>query len=221
MKEEQSIKQTALFHWHQQAGASLTEHHGWRIPASFTSPESEAGQVREAVGLADVSWMMKFDLKGYGLKTPPAFGGRERCWILGPLHVLITCDPSARDDVLGQLEHLQAAAFNLQLPAPVYVTEVTSVYAQLLLAGPRSREVLWKLTSLNLSEASLPHLPCGQASVAHVHAIVLRQNLGRIPAFHLLVSREYAESVWDALLHAGHEFHLSPFGLRAQQLLQV
>ena len=92
------------------------------------------------------------------------------------------------------------------------MTEVTSVYAQLLLAGPRSREVLNKLTSLNLSENSREDLTCAQANVAHVHAIVLRKDLTGIPAYHLLVSRDYGESVWESVLHAGHEFQITHLG---------
>ena len=56
--------------------------------------------------------------------------------------------------------------------------------------------------------------------MAHVHAVVLRKDLKGILAYHLLVSREYGESVWESVLHAGHEFHILPFGLQAQRLLQ-
>ena len=100
------------------------------------------------------------------------------------------------------------------------MTDVTSVFAQFLLAGPASREILRKLTSLNVSENALPDSGCGQASLAHVRAIILRRDLGALPAFHLLVSRDYGESVWDALLHAGHEFQITQFGLKALQILE-
>ena len=81
--------------------------------------------------------------------------------------------------------------------------------------------MLSKLTSLNASERSLPNHSSRQASVADVGAIILRNDVDGIPAVHVLVSREYAESVWDSIVHAGHEFHLAPFGLRAQRLLNV
>jgi glycine cleavage system aminomethyltransferase T len=219
VKEKPPIKQTALFNTHLHSGASLIEHHGWRVPAYFGRPEDEAARVRESVGLADVGWMLKFDLKGYGLKSPLALGEDGFSWNLGPLHTLVTCDPSARREVMDRFQRLESGGAALSLPPPIYVTEVTSVYAQFMLAGPRCRQVLSKLTSLNLSEASLPNLTCGQARVAHVHAIILRHDLDGIPGYQLLVSREYGESVWDSVLHAGHEFHLSPFGLQAQELL--
>ena len=81
--------------------------------------------------------------------------------------------------------------------------------------------MLRKLTSVDVSERPMPDLSCRQTSLAHVGAIILRKDFDGVPAFHVLVSREYGESVWDAILHAGHEFHLSPFGLQAQQLLTV
>jgi aminomethyltransferase len=198
----------------------MIEHHGWHVPTSFTAPDDEATRTREAVGLADVSWMSKFDLQGYGLKSPPALGPEASLWVLGQLHCLVTCAPSAGQAVTELLQQIQSVGNSHSSPQPIYVTKVTSVYAQLLLAGPRSGEVLNKLTSLNLSENLREDLTCAQASVAHVHAIVLRKNLTGIPAYHLLVGREYGESVWESLLQGGHEFHITPFGLQAQQLLQ-
>jgi glycine cleavage system aminomethyltransferase T len=208
-----------LFHKHQEMKALMTEHHGWLVPAHFASAKGEAAQVRERAGLADVSWMVRIELKGYGLKAPPTFGQGPHSWTLAPRHLLVTCDPRARDSVMETLQSFRATASDLALPAPVYWTEMTSIYAQLLLAGPCSRDVLGKLTSLNLSETALSNLGCAQTSLAHTHAIVLRDDLGSLPAFHLLISREYAESVWEALLHAGLEFHLAAFGLEALALV--
>ena len=136
-REESPIKQTALFNTHQHSGASLIEHHGWQVPACFSNSEDEAARVRESVGVADVSWMLKFDLKGYGLKSPLALGEGAFSWALGPLHALVTCDPSSRREVMDRFQGLQTAGADLALPPPVYVTEVTSVYAQFLLVGPR------------------------------------------------------------------------------------
>lgn len=211
----EAARQTPLFHRHEQAGASLADHHSWRVPAYFTFAQKEAEQLSKRVALSDVSWMVKLDLKGYGLKTPPDLK-QARAWCLGPQHYLATCDPSASESVLAQLKSFSAPP-DLSLPPPVYVTDVTSAYAQFLLAGPRSPDVLRKLTSLNVS--ALANLACGQTSAAHVPSTILRDDLGEVPAFHVLVSREYGESAWDAILHAGHEFHIAPVGLKALEFL--
>ncbi len=194
----------------------MVEHHGWQIASSFGNPSNEARRARESVGLADVSWMSKLNLQGSGLKSAPDFRPEACSWLLARRQFLLTCEPSATAGVLNRLQQLQ----NADAASPIYVTDVTSAYTQLMLVGPRSREVLSKLTSLNLSEGARANLTCAQAGVAHVHAIVLRDDLSGIPAFRLLVGREYGESVWESILHAGQEFDITRFGLEAQKLLQ-
>ena len=210
-----AIRQTPLFHKHEQSGASHVDHHGWRVPSYFTFAQKEAECLTNTVALSDMSWMMKLDLKGYGLKAPPRLKN-AREWNLGQEHYLVTCLPDMEQNVLAQVRAFPAPQ-DLLLPPPVYATDVTSVYAQFLLAGPQSRNVLRKLTSLNA--AALANLACGQGSVAHVPGMILRDDIADIPAFHLLVSREYGESLWDAILHAGHEFHIAPCGLKALEFL--
>lgn len=185
------MKHSSLFYLHQRAGAKFSERYGWEIAGSFTSPELEKTQVSEQAGLADLSYRSKFETK-----IEPA----QSFWSLGRNQYLVVGEPP--------------------LAPPAGASDVTSVYADLFLAGPRSKDVLGKLTSLNVSDARLPNLSCSQASVAHVHTIVLREDIGSLLGFHLLISREYGESVWEAAIHAGHEFHLQPFGLGALELLE-
>jgi glycine cleavage system aminomethyltransferase T len=180
---------------------------------------SDTQRIRETCGLAEDSRLVKFDLKGFGLKAPPAPDARCACWRLGNCHYLVTCQPSEREPVRAWIRSREQRHTDIDLPQPVYCTEVTSVYADLLLAGPASREVLSKLTSLDVSDGGLPNLSCGQASLAHAHALVLREDLTTIPAFHLLVGRDVGESVRESLLHAGEEFHILPFRLEASGLI--
>jgi len=210
-----AIRQTPLYRMHERAGASFAEHHGWRVPAYFTWAQKEAEQLATSAGISDVSWMTKLDLKGWGTKNLPAVHD-ARAWCLGPQHYLVTCEPAKRGTVQATLEAVPATD-DLSLAPPIYVTDVTSVFAQFLIGGPRSVDVLRKLTSMNVG--AWKNLACGQASVAHVHSIVLRDDIDEVPAFHVLVSREYGVSVWEAILHAGHEFHVTPAGFKALEFL--
>jgi heterotetrameric sarcosine oxidase gamma subunit len=205
------MKQTPLFNQFRERGVGLIDHHGWQVPAFFTSSLEEVKRVSAGAGLADVSWLAKFDLKGTGVNALTGLGGAARFWPLTPRHALVTCDPAAAS-ALPLLDSLRPS---------VYLTDVTSVNAAFLLAGPRSRDILRKLTSLNVSEQAVGNLSCGQTILAHVHARILRQDFPQCLAFVLMVSREYGESVWDALFHAGEEFHMTPFGLRAHEILSV
>lgn len=184
------MKLSALFHLHQREGASFTTHQGWELPAYFVPPERESAEVRKNAGLADVSYLLKFDLQ-----SEP----QHKSWHLGAKHYLM----------MGESP----------LEPPPGAIDVSSVYSCFRLAGPRSRDILSKLTSLNVSNVALANLSCGQTSVAHAHTIVIRDDIESILAFHLLVSREFGESVWESIIHAGHEFRLCPFGLTTLSLL--
>ena len=186
------MKRSALFHLHRRMGARFGEYAGWELPESFTTPGLEVSHARIRAALADVSFRAKFET---------ARPSDRHSWRL-------------RDD-----RHLTVGDPPLE-PPPDSV-DVTSVYTNLLLAGTRSRDVLAKLTSLNTSEDRLPNLACAQANVAHVHTIVLREDLRNAPAYHLLVTRDYAESFWEALMHAGHEFSMQPFGMKALKELRA
>jgi glycine cleavage system aminomethyltransferase T len=141
------MKRSPLHRWHEKAGATMAEQHGWYVPQRYSTAEQEAGAVGASVGICDLS----------------------------------------------------------------HIHEPLSPYARFLIAGPNTRALLSKLTSLNLD------LTTAYGTVAHVRGMVTRHGLG----FLVMVPRDYAESVWEALLHAGDEFHVTPFGLEAHRRLEA
>jgi glycine cleavage system aminomethyltransferase T len=184
-------RQTALHRCHLEAHAQLKSFSGWQLPAWYTEPSSELEDVRASVGISDASYLSKLDLRGpLGEFPPPA-----RLWKLSPTHALIT------------------SPLPIAFVPSSSVTDVTSVYSAILLAGPKSREVLQKLTTLNVRESSMPEGSARQTRVAHVNATILRTDCESLPGFLILNTRDVAEHVWEALLHAGSR----PFGMIAQR----
>jgi glycine cleavage system aminomethyltransferase T len=186
------MKLSPIHRQHLKAGAIFADLEGWQIPEVFTTADSELAAVRQAVGIADLSHRAKFE-------TP--IQPQTDSWRLGPKHYLSIAEPPCA--------------------APPGAVDVTGAYVDFLLAGPYAKAVLSKLSPLNTQEEAFPNLTCAQASVAHSHAVLLREDIGPLPAVHLLIGREYAESAWDAILHAGHEFHIAPFGLEALARLRA
>jgi len=197
-------------------GAKLGGEYGWDTALSFRSPGEEARLVRESVGLADLSQIPKFDVRGSNLDPAFALDGDARVWRQRKGQSLVTCTPESRATVAEQLDHYAASAGD---SSPVYVSDVTPVYGALLLAGPRSAAVLGKLADLDLSSEALPNLDCTQTGIHHVYALVARQDLPSLPAYLIFTGREYAEWLWETLMHAGHEFGLQPFGSQAHKIL--
>ncbi len=216
----QPIKRTALYRTSLALGATMTDHAGWQVATQFRSPAEEAQQVQDGVGLADASWLGKLEIRGQSLDPAGWEIAGATVWSLAAGDVLVTCEPQDTPTVLQVLQDRAAPASEATMPPCLHVTDVTSVYAALLLAGPRSRAVLQRLTALDLSDTSLPDLACARTGLAHVHATLLRQDLGRVPAYWLLVGWEYGAYVWDAVLHAGESFGIAPIGLAALRRLR-
>ena len=224
----QPIKRTALYRTGLALGATMTDHAGWQVAARFRSPDEETQQVQDGVGLADASWLGKLEVPGRGLDPAGWETAGATVWPLAAGDVLVTCEPP---DTPAVLQALQDRAVPLSLgerpgegsntaPSSLYVTNVTSVYAALLLVGPHSHAVLQRLTALDVSDPALPDLACARTGLAHVHATILRQDLGPVPAYWLLVGWEYGAYVWDAVLHAGESFGIAPIGLEALHRLR-
>ena len=214
-----AVKRTALSALHERMGATRVELSGWEASDHFGSPEVEAAQIRAGVGLADRGWRPKFSLKGLHLTAAPDLDDKSHAHKLGRGHYLVTCEPDARPAVGASLDSLSRPSSESDPPL-FYTTDVTSVYASFLLAGPRSVDVLRKITDLDVSDAALPNSASAQAAVEHIHAIIIRDDLGALPAYWLLPGREFGEWFWEAVMHAGKEFDITPFGLAAHRLLR-
>lgn len=179
-------RQSALHRWHLEVQAHLKTFSGWKLPAWYKDPSSELEDVRASAGICDVSYLTKLDLRGpAGEFRPPA-----QVWKLTPTRALIT-SPQLIDFVPSSS-----------------VTDVTSIYSAILLAGPKAHEVLHKLTTLNVSVSAMPEGVGRQTRLAHANAIILRGQ-----GFLILNTRDVTEHVWEALLHAG----ACPFGMVAKQ----
>ena len=216
---------------HVALGATLTVEEGWQRPARYASPEEELRRLRAGCGLCDLSPIAKWDVKGRDLDPalPPVLRvARIPEGLAGSGTVSEGSRPADRFCCRLAEDH---ALFAADLPkgqewTPVpltggclHVTDVTSTLAAFSLVGPRSRELLSKLTSLNLTDRCLPDFSCAQTGLAKCHAILARLDTSGLLAYRLFVTRDYAEFVWDALTEAGHDCGLAPFGIEAWRAL--
>ena len=219
----QPVKRTPLYRTALALGATMTDHAGWQVAAQYRSPDEEAQQAQAGVGLADASWRGKLAVRCAGGQRIDAAAWKiagATVWPLAKNDLLVTCEPPDTPAVRQALQDRTAAASEATNSPSLSVTDATSVYAALVLAGPRSRAVLQRLTALDVSDPALPDMACVRTGLAHVHATILRQDLGPVPAYWLLVGWEYGAYVWDAVLHAGEASAIAPIGLEALQRLR-
>jgi sarcosine oxidase subunit alpha len=237
---------TPLHHRNLELGAEMMDVGQWKRPRVYMSAEEESRAVRERVGLIDVSTLGKIDLQGrdavklleriYTNTWADLKVGRVRYAVmvdesgiilddgtvarLGEDHFFITTTTSG----IGSVEEWLAWWMEGDpegTPLCAHVTNVTSALAAVNLAGPKSRDVLAKVTDLDVSPAALPYLRAVQGTVAGVPATILRIGFVGELGYEMHFAAEYGEYVWDVLMDAGQEFGIAPFGVEAQRTLRL
>jgi len=89
------------------------------------------------------------------------------------------------------------------LPRGATVTDVTSAYATLHIAGPKSRSVLGALTDQELSNEAFPFLSAREIDLAWAKALALRVSFAGELGWELLVPTEFAADVFEKVVAAG------------------
>ena len=98
---------------------------------------------------------------------------------------------------------------------------LTNSIGVLVLAGPRSRDILQKLTRTDLSNAGFPWLSSRLIDVNMAPAMAFRMNYVGELGWELHHPIEYQNHIFDVLMEAGAEFQLKPFGIRAMDAMRL
>jgi aminomethyltransferase len=99
------------------------------------------------------------------------------------------------------------------------VTDITNRTALLALQGPKSEEILARLTSIDLTAMEYYHFVTGKVLAAD--AIVSRTGYTGEDGFEIYFSPEHSEAIWNAILEAGHPDGVIPAGLGARNTLRL
>ena len=89
------------------------------------------------------------------------------------------------------------------------IFDATSAYSLLTIHGPNSRAILQSLSRDDLSAAAFPFGAAQEIDLAHARVLAIRRSfLGEL-GFELVISTEFTQHVYEALIEAG-----VPYGLR-------
>ena len=103
----------------------------------------------------------------------------------------------------------------------VNIQRVTTQTGVLVLAGPRSRDVLQKLTDTDLSNDNFKWLTGKKINVGYATAEALRVNFVGELGWELHHPIEMQNYIFDQLMEAGAEFDIKPFGIRAMDSMRL
>ncbi len=103
----------------------------------------------------------------------------------------------------------------------VTIADLTMERDTLIVAGPRSRELLAKLTTADLGNDAFPWLTGKEIEVAGIDVLALRVNYVGELGWELHVPMGRAVDLYDAVWTAGEEFGIADFGLYAMNSLRM
>ena len=103
----------------------------------------------------------------------------------------------------------------------VYMTTVTDQWSTFAVVGPKSRKVVEKVCKdIDLSAAAFPFMSYREGTVAGVKARVMRISFSGELSFEINVPSNAGAHVWKALMAAGAEFDITPYGTEAMHVLR-
>ena len=236
------LKRTPMDRKHRELGAPIVELGVWQRPHRYGDPQEECRAVRERVGIIDVSTLGKLDVKGKdaGALLDRVYTHRFSDLRIGRIRYGLMCSDNGAimdDGTVTRLaeDHyfITTTTGNVDVMEEwlkwwsagsgmcAHVVNVTAGYGALNVAGPQARATLSKLTDLDLSGPSSRYMRSSRATVAGVPSILLRIGFVGETGWELHFPAEYGEYMWDALMNAGREFGIAPFGLEAQRILRL
>jgi sarcosine oxidase, subunit alpha len=240
------VRYSPMQPWHEIHGAKPLVAGAWIRPDHYGAPASEVLNVRENAGIIDVTPLGKFDLRGpdvprllnhlyvngwdnldvgvvrYGvmcLEDGVVFddGVTGR---LGPERYIMTTTSSGAAGAWEWIDNW------LQTANPgwhIHVTPVTTAYASINVAGPKSRELLLRLAEgVDLSPDAFPYMRVRTGSIAGVDdCFMWRIGFTGELSYEVHVPAAYGLHVWETLMQSGADLGVGPFGVEAQRILRL
>ncbi len=213
---------------------------GWGRDASFPLQAAEHRAVREAVGMLDMSLMAKLLVQGRDAErvlnricandvAVPVGRIVYTQWLneAGGIEADLTVTRLAEERflvVVTDLIHRRMAPWiERHTPdgAHVTVTDVTSGTTLLTVQGPRSRQLLARLSEADLSNGAFPYLTAREIDLHYAHVLAMRVTYVGELGWELHVPAELALTAYDALMEAGQDLGYRNVGLGALGSLRL
>ncbi len=224
--------------WFAPPGTEAVEQVTFRRSNAHGPVGEECRNVRTGVGLIETSGYAKYEISG---ASAEAFLDRVLANRM-PAPGRITLTPMLNDhgrligdftvarlspDVFyvfgsGQAEQYHMRWWEAHLPASgVAIRPLRSALMGLSIAGPKSRDLLAKVSGEDVSTGAFPFLSFRRLDIGMVPALVGRISFTGDLGYEMWVTPDYHVALYDTLLAAGDEFGIRHFGLRALNALRL
>jgi heterotetrameric sarcosine oxidase gamma subunit len=187
-----------------------------RWPADYGDPARESRSAGDHAGLADLGPLAKLEIRGPG--AGPLLAGAG----LGLHYARVDGDLAhdaaqvwgvAPDEAIVLGPRTRELAWQ-SAPAAA-VVDLTSALSLFRLVGPNASAIVRSVSPLDIDASAFPERSLAHAPLANVRVAIARLDWAGRAAFALLLPRDYAQYVWETLLHVGRVHGLTPIGSAA------
>jgi len=252
-KHYRPTRKSPMHEWHEKNNAVFVDAGLWVRPRYYKqnnetlmeASKREAVNVRNNVGICDVTSLGKIDIKG---PDSAEFLNRvyTNAWMKLPVGkarygVMLREDGIVFDDgtttrisenhfhmttttaqAVNVLAHLE---YYLQVVWPeldVNVLSTTEQWAGAALAGPNSRNLMRKLfPDIDVSNEAIPFMGYKEADLFGVPARIFRISFSGELAYEINVESGYGIFMWEKIVELGKEMNIEPYGTEALSTLRI
>lgn len=199
------------------------------VARDYGDPAGEQ-EVARRMGLADLSPLPRVGFKGagtaqwlisQGIEVPEESNRAVRqaggvlAARLAPAELLLLGDLSGDGERLDELAWAWREAGVPPESPRGYPVPRRHSHSWFLVTGARSAEMFAKICGVDLRPGAFEIGRIAQTSIARLNGVVVRDDRGGVPAYHLLADSASAEYLWDCLIDSMAEFDGAPVGLAA------
>ncbi len=226
--------------WFAPQGMAPVDQLSFRRTNFFAPVGEEVKAVRERVGLLDLTGFSKFEVSGPGAESflDRLVANRlpQKIGRTGLAHALDSKGGILTEFTITRLAadrfYLISAAvagrhdFDLlwrDCPADgsVRIEDVTLNKGVLVVAGPKARDVMARVTDVKLDNKSFPWLSGQEITIGVAPVLALRVNFVGELGWEIHHPLAYQIHIFDELMKAGADFGIKPFGIRAMDSLRI
>jgi len=226
--------------WFATDGMEQVDDWSFRRSKWFEAIRREVANTTENVGLLDMTAFAKCRISGPGAEDfldymvanslPRRVGGIGLCHSLnqnGGVHSEFTIRRDGGDSFYlvsaGAWQRLDHDYLKKHMPGDdsVRFTQLTDAIGVLVIAGPRSRQLLQRISDADLSNEAFPWLTAQDIEVGGAAANAMRVNYVGELGWEIHHAMRHQNQIFDALFAAGEDLGLLPFGIRAMDSMRL
>jgi len=206
----------------------------------FKAVEKECKNVKENVGLLDMTAFAKCRIKGPKAETfldylvanklPKKIGRINLCHALntkGGVHSEFTIMRESEESFYlvsaGAFQRLDHDWILKWMPkdGSVQFENLTNSIGVLVVSGPKARELMKRVSKEDFSNENFKWLSSKQINLGHAPVNAMRVNFVGELGWELHHPMEYQNHIFDKLMESGKDLGLKPYGIRAMNSLRV